>query len=99
MEKFNRYWILKYCEHREQLKNAISSLGFSIPAGSVPDDFTPAIVYEVSYPTSFKGVQQRYVGASVCFDSFPVGVIIKRLRSDEVKRLYLYYQCGKTLCY
>ena len=87
MEKFNRYWMLKYSEHREQLKACLSV------------DVLSSIVYEVSYPSSFKGAQRRYVGASVCFDSFPVGVIIKRLTCDEVKRLYSYYQCDKSLCY
>lgn len=97
MEKFNRYWMLKYAEHREQLKSAISSLGI-IPV-KLPGSFDSAIVYEVSYPPSYKGPQMRYVGAFVCFDSYPVGVIIKRLSSDEIKRLFLYYQCDKTLCH
>lgn len=88
MEKFNRNWMLKYSEHREQLKACLSG-----------DNPKSCIVYEVSYPVSFKGAQRRYVGASVCFDNFPVGVIIKRLTPDEVNRLYFYYQCNKTLCY
>ena len=99
MEKFNRYWALKYSEHREQLKDAINSIGCSIPSGSVPEDFSPAVVYEVSYPSSFKGPQTRFVGKSVCFDTFPTGVVIKRLSSSEIKRLYLYYQLNKFICH
>lgn len=90
MAKLNSYWLLKYAEHREQLKLATVGHHFSA------NDFSSVGILELSYPPKTLGLP-RYCNTNTSMATLPLGTVVKVLSESEKKNLFHYYQIGKCI--